>query len=104
MCYHFMFLKPMDSMVHFHLYHVYISFYLPLRCIVLKYLTFWQDSISWGLIFAILKEGIKFHNFLVFLTSYYFSKILNFLRFLENVEQQLALTLYSQDLIVNSPL
>ena len=32
------FWNPLTVMVHFHLYHVYISFYLPLHCIVLKYL------------------------------------------------------------------
>ena len=68
------FWNPLTVKVHCHLYHVYISFYLPLR--TLSNLRFWQDSISWGLIFAILKEGIKFHNFSIF----------NFILFFKNSE------------------
>ena len=100
MCYHFMFLKPIDSHGSFSsLPCLYlILFAIALHCFKVLYsnLRFWQDSISWGLIFAILKEGIKFQNFSIF--NFIFSKILNFLKFLENVEQQLALTLYSLSL------
>ena len=100
MCYHFMFLKPIDSHGSFSsLPCLYlILFAIALHCFKVLYsnLRFWQDSISWGLIFAILKEGIKFQNFSIF--NFIFSKILNFLKFLENVDQQLALTLYSLSL------
>ena len=95
-----MFLKPIDSHGSFSsLPCLYlILFAIALHCFKVLYsnLRFWQDSISWGLIFAILKEGIKFQNFSIF--NFIFSKILNFLKFLENVEQQLALTLYSLSL------
>ena len=80
MCYHFMFLKPIDSHGSFSsLPCLYlILFAIALHCFKVLYsnLRFWQDSISWGLIFAILKEGIKFHNFSIF----------NFILFFKNSE------------------
>ena len=101
MCYHFMFLKPIDSHGSFSsLPCLYlILFAIALHCFKVLYsnLRFWQDSISWGLIFAILKEGIKFHNFSIFNFILFF-KNSELFKFLENVEQQLALTLYSLSL------